>query len=184
MTDLIDEQTLNASTSADIVLLPKSYHTETCSVKLDHSLEGPSVGLLERTKSSSMQIGMRKMILIQKVLCHVVPGESPNTATVMVRVYNASKQTLKITKKTNIAQVQLQKDRTVFSEREYLVKPDQRRKYGEFEEAEADVGDLREGQPVLLDCSVTTGRRKPQIVRLVKRNEKIVVPLFSDNAGK
>jgi len=173
---------LKASTSADIVLLPKSYHTETCLVKLDQNLEKPSIGLLERTKSSSMQIGMRKMIIIQKVLCYLTPGESPNTATVEVRVYNASKQTLKITKKTIIAQVRLQKDRTVFSEKEHPVKSDQRRKYGELEEVE--VGDLREGQLVLLDCSVTTGVRKPQIVRLVRRNEKVLVPLFSDNAGQ
>ena len=181
--DLVDEQILNATTCDDIVLLPKTYLTETCSVKLSHNLEVPSVGLLERTKTSNMQIGMRKMIIIPKVLCYVSPGETASTATVTVRVYNASKQSLKITKKTIIAQVRLQKDRTVLSEREYPVKADQRRKYGELEDPDI-VGNLREGQPVLLDCSVTSGVKKPQIVRLVRRREKILVPLFSESAGK
>ena len=95
-------------------------------------------------------------------------------------MYNASKQTLKITKKTNIAQVRLQKDESTFSRREFEIKPDQRRKYGKF--VEDDVGSLKPGQLVLL--SSVGGNEKPFIVRLTVRDNKPVVPLSSVGAGK
>ena len=181
VSDLFSQEALNAVTSDDIVLLPKTYHTQTCFIKLNQQFSAPPVGLLERTRASSMQIGMRKMIIIPTVLCSLNTEGEAGSATVQVRMYNASKQTLKVTKKTNIAQVRLQKDQSTFSEKEYEIKPDQRRKYGEF--VDGDIGSLSSGQLVLLSSVTPEGRGRPVAVRLQTRSNKAVVPLGSDNVG-
>ena len=103
--DLLESEALDAATTNDIVLLPKTYHTEVCSVKLKSSLDYNPFVLMERTKASSMQIGMRKLIIIPKVLCYLNTSKDSCEATLNIKMYNASKQTLRITKKTKIAQV-------------------------------------------------------------------------------
>ena len=178
---ILEKDAFDAATTNDIVLMPKTYHTEVCIIKLNRTLGYQSVALMERTKASSMQIGMRKMIIIPKVLYFLDPSSECQDITIKVKMYNASKQTLRITKKTKIAQVRLQKSADVFSEKEHRLEPDQRMKYGEVRDLEGRV--LREGQPVL--CSYAyEGVTKPSIVCLVNRNGRLCVPLGSDQHGK
>ena len=103
-----------ATTTADVVLPPKAFHTETCDVSLgpeDMEVAGTRKVILERTADHGMNIGMRKMILVPKIVSEVkVEG---GTAKVEVRIYNASRQRLRISKKTNIAKVYLCKNKVL-----------------------------------------------------------------------
>jgi len=177
--DLLESEALDAATTNDIVLLPKTYHTEVCSVKLKSSLDYNPFVLMERTKASSMQIGMRKLIIIPKVLCYLNTSKDSCEATLNIKMYNASKQTLRITKKTKIAQVRLQKI-DAFSETVHDLVPDQRRKYGEF--PEIAWHHKKEGDAVCLNYSIDNVI-KPSIVKLVLKYNKLCVPLGSDTAG-
>ena len=179
--DMLAEEAYDAATTNDIVLMPKTYHTELCKVKLDSPLDYNPFVLMERTKASSMQIGMRKMIIIPKVLSFLNTEQDSSEATLLIKMYNASKQTLRVTKKTKIATVRLQK-RELWSERELIIDPDQRRRYGEVRNLEP--GDLREEKPVLLSFTVD-GVEKPSVVRVVKKNNKLCIPLgYEPAAGK
>ena len=136
---------------------------------------------MERTKASSMQIGMRKMIIIPKVLYFLDPSQDSQEVKIKIKMYNASKQTLRITKKTKIAQVRLQKSEDVFSEKEHRLEPDQRRKYGEVKELGGR--DIREGQPVLYSYTYD-GVTRPSVVKIINRNGRLCVPLGSEQSGK
>ena len=95
-----------ATTLVDVVLPPKAFHTEICHVDLkpeDMEIIGTKDVILERTSDHGMNIGMRKMILVPKILS-VVRVEN-GEAKVEVKIYNASRQRLRISKKTNIAKV-------------------------------------------------------------------------------
>ena len=95
-----------ATTLVDVVLPPKAFHTEICHVNLkpeDMEIIGTKNVILERTSDHGMNIGMRKMILVPKILS-VVKVEN-GEAKVEVKIYNASRQRLRISKKTNIAKV-------------------------------------------------------------------------------
>ena len=56
-----------------------------------------------------MNIGMRKMILVPKIISEVQQDEEE--MKVDVKIYNASRQRLRISKKTNIAKVFLCRNR-------------------------------------------------------------------------
>ena len=176
---LLNTETLDAATTEDIVLQPKTYHTGVCSVKLTRAYDFRPFALMERTKASSMKIGMRKMIIIPKVQCFLTTQEDSCEATLMIKMYNASKQTLRITKKTKIALVRVQKDESVFSDKEYEVEPDQRRKYGDIKEGFALH---QEGSPVLLSFT-HDGVTRPSVVNIVSKNNKLCVPLGSEASG-
>ena len=63
-----------------------------------------------------------------------------------------------------------------------IIDPDQRRRYGEVRNLEP--GDLREEKPVLLSFTVD-GVEKPSVVRVVKKNNKLCIPLgYEAAAGK
>jgi len=91
-----------------VVLMPKSFHTERCTVQLKPG-EGPALNaahvILQRTDDYAMKIGMRKLILVPKVLTQLTWEADGEVATVEVQIYNASKQRLRLSKKTNIANV-------------------------------------------------------------------------------
>jgi hypothetical protein len=108
------------ATQKDVVLLPKSYHTERCTVLLrEDQLAGLNdvLVVLERTTDHSMNIGMRKLILVPKVLTRMSCDQEANMATVEVRIYNASKQRLRLSKNTNIGKVFLPKAAGFFNRR-------------------------------------------------------------------
>ena len=178
--NLLDDEGLDAATTNDIVLQPKTYHTEVCLVKLNKTFSSEPFALMERTKASSMQIGMRKMIIIPKSLCFLSVEKDNSEATVMIKMYNASKQTLRITKKTKIAKVRLQKDDNVFSSKEYIVEPDQRRKYGEVS---GDGRVMTEGLPVLLSYTLDNVI-KPNVVKFIYKSNKLCIPLGSEHNGE
>jgi len=95
--ELLEAEPFDAVTSEDIILQPKTYHSEVCTVKISKSYTENPFAVLERTKASGMKIGMRKMILVPKVLSFL--NTDKEEATIIVNMYNASKQTLRITKK-------------------------------------------------------------------------------------
>ena len=109
-----------ASTLNDVVLLPKSFHTERCVVPLkpeELATLNDALVILERTPDHGMNIGMRKMILVPKVLSRLACDQSSEQATVEVRIYNASKQRLRLSKNTNIARIFLPRYSNFFSRR-------------------------------------------------------------------
>ena len=179
--DILEQEAFDAATTNDIVLMPKTYHSEECIVKLNRALNYQSFALMERTKASSMQIGMRKMIIIPKVLYFLDPSPDSQEVKIKIKMYNASKQTLRITKKTKIAQVRLQKSEDVFSEKEHRLEPDQRRKYGEVRDLEGRM--IREGQPVLYTHTYD-GVTRPSVVNIINRNGRLCVPLGSEQSGE
>ena len=179
--DILEKEAFDAATTNDIVLMPKTYHSEECIVKLDRALNYQAFALMERTKASSMQIGMRKMIVIPKVLYFLDSSSDSQEVKIKIKMYNASKQTLRITKKTKIAQVRLQKSEEVFSEKEHRLEPDQRRKYGEVKDLGGRV--IREGQPVLYSYAYD-GVTRPSVVKIINRNGRLCVPLGSEQSGK
>ena len=61
--------------------------------------------ILERTTDHGMNIGMRKMILVPKLVSEVCLDNEE--VKVEVQIYNASRQRLRISKKTSIAKVYL-----------------------------------------------------------------------------
>ena len=100
-----------ATIMGDVVLPPKAFHTEICQVNLKpEDLEniGTRKVILERTTDHGMNIGMRKMILMPKILSEIKVENGE--AKVEVKIYNASRQRLRISKKTNIARVFLCKN--------------------------------------------------------------------------
>jgi len=176
--NFLETDAVDASTTTDIVLKPKTYHTEVCTVKTSKSYKEQPFVVFERTKASGMKIGMRKMILVPKVLSFLnTEGEE---ATLLVTLYNASKQTLRITKKTKIASVRIQKQETLMDE-EYDLEVDQRRKFGEVNVIDRSI--VKEGRPVLLTFNVN-GARKPSLVKIVVRSGKSFVPLGPELAGE
>lgn len=99
------------ATQKDIVLLPKSFHVERCEVQLKPEemvgLDNALV-IMERTSDHAMNIGMRKLILVPKVLTRVTCSGNDaeeQRATVEVRIYNASKRQLRLSKNTNIGKI-------------------------------------------------------------------------------
>ena len=176
--DLVVADPVDAITTTDIVLQPKCYHTELCTVKLPEIHELPPLAVLERTKASSMKIGMRKMILVPKAFNFIKIEDGVN-ASVLVRMYNAWKMPIRITKKTKIAELKLLR-KNLYEETSLSVDVDQRRKYGVL-----NAPDIlfKESMPVLLSY-LEKGEKKPNIVRLVKRNNKFCVPLENELSGK
>ena len=174
---LVDADTYDALTTTDIILNPKAYHTENCSIKMMKSYNFTPFGVLERTKASSMNIGMRKMILVPRVV-NFINILDENSATIQVTMYNASKQTLRITKKTKIASVRIQKP-NILSDEEFNLSIDQREKYGELD----CNNTLKEGQLIFLSFD-ENDVRKPNIVKMISRNGKLLVPLRSEHSGK
>ena len=179
--DILDKEAFDATSTNDISMMPKTYHTEECVVKLNKTLDYQSLALMERTNHSSMQIGMRKMIIIPKVLYLLGPSTDSQEVRIKIRMYNASKQKLKFTKKTKIAKVRLQKSEDVFSEKEYRLEPDQRRKYGEVRDLEGR--EIREGQPILYTHTYD-GVPSPSVVNIINRNGRLCVPLGSEQSGE
>jgi len=102
---------LCATTPGDVVLAPKAFHEETCLVNIkSEEVEAFSSMkvILERTADHGMNIGMRKMILVPRIVSSLkIDGDQ---VKVSVRIYNASRQRLRISKKTNIAKVFLCKN--------------------------------------------------------------------------
>eukprot|EP00090_Calanus_glacialis_P001028 TRINITY_DN10736_c0_g1_i4.p1 TRINITY_DN10736_c0_g1~~TRINITY_DN10736_c0_g1_i4.p1 ORF type:complete len:2067 (+),score=620.98 TRINITY_DN10736_c0_g1_i4:267-6467(+) len=175
---LLEAEPVDAVTSEDIILQPKTYHSEVCTVKILKSYTEKPFAVLERTKASGMKIGMRKMILVPKVLSFL--NTDTEVATIIVNMYNASKQTLRITKKTKIASVRIQKPGILLDD-DYELSLDQRKKYGEVEGASMSMEN--EGKPIMLTFT-ENGSRKPSLVRMVARSGKIFVPLGAELAGK
>eukprot|EP00092_Neocalanus_flemingeri_P030045 GFUD01032620.1.p1 GENE.GFUD01032620.1~~GFUD01032620.1.p1 ORF type:complete len:2235 (+),score=576.38 GFUD01032620.1:40-6744(+) len=175
--DFVETEPVDAVTTTDIVLKSKTYHTEICSVKTTQSFLKEPFVVLERTKASGMKIGLRKMILVPKVLSFLnTEGEE---ASLLVTMYNASKQTLRITKKTKIASVRIQNPDILLGD-EYDIVVDQRRKYGELEVTDRSL--VKEDKPVLLTY-IENGTRKPSLVKIVSRSGKPFVPLGSELSG-
>lgn len=100
-----------ATVPTDIHLAPKSFHTQLCNVsskEKDLNELASKVVVLNRTKDHGMNIGMRKMILIPRAVTELqMDGD---TAKVMVTIYNASRQNLRISTKTNIATLFVSKE--------------------------------------------------------------------------
>jgi hypothetical protein len=120
-------------------------------------------------------------IIIPKVLYLLGPSTDSQEVRIKIRMYNASKQKLKFTKKTKIAKVRLQKSEDVFSEKEHRLEPDQRRKYGEVRDLEGRM--IREGQPVLYTHTYD-GVTRPSVVNIINRNGRLCVPLGSEQSGQ
>ena len=169
---------VDAVATTDIILQPKTYHSELCKVKLPKTYKEDPFALL--VKHRSMNFGMRKMILVPKVLSFInIKNEE---ATVSVTMYNASKLTQKITKNSKIASVRVQKA-DILSFGEYDLDVDQRKKYGQIKDSELDASDTsHEGKPVLLSF-IVNGAKKPSFVKMVSRSGKIFVPLGSELSG-
>ena len=179
--DILEKEAFDATSTNDISMMPKTYHTEECVVKLNKTLDYQSFALMERTNHSSMQIGMRKMIIIPKVFYLLGPSTDSQEVRIKIRMYNASKQKLKFTKKTKIAKVRLQKSEDVFSEKDHRLEPDQRRKYGEVRDLEGR--EITEGQPVLYTHTYD-GVARPSVVNIINRNGRLCVPLGSEQSGE
>jgi len=60
---------------------------------------------MRRTKDHGMNIGMRKMIMIPQVVSQLTINR--DQAQIMVTIYNASRQGLRISTKTNIARLSI-----------------------------------------------------------------------------
>jgi len=173
----MDKHIYDAATTTDIVLKPKTYHTEVCSVQVDKAFSSDPIVLLERTKASSMKIGMRKMILVPKVMNFMkLEGQE---GKVPVTMYNASKQTLRISKKTNIASVRVQKSH-IAEEKQHKVAVDLRGKKGEILVEDAAL--VKEDRLVLLTVT-KNDVKKPSVVKTLCWNKKAYVPLNGDFLG-
>eukprot|EP00088_Acartia_fossae_P000776 TRINITY_DN10308_c0_g1_i2.p1 TRINITY_DN10308_c0_g1~~TRINITY_DN10308_c0_g1_i2.p1 ORF type:complete len:1213 (-),score=414.01 TRINITY_DN10308_c0_g1_i2:230-3334(-) len=101
-----------ATVPADILLAPKSFHKQLCNVTLKDKelsdLRPNQLVIVNRTKDHGMNIGMRKMILIPRAVSQLqIDGD---TAKIEVTIYNASRQGLRISTKTNIAKLLLCKE--------------------------------------------------------------------------
>jgi len=177
----LEKEVVDAVTTNDIVLKPKSYHTELCKAKVDNSKYPENEDILvqcERTKASTMRIGMRKMILVPKLLTYMRLGDSH--AEVSVRLYNSSNSIMRISAKTPIAGLRFGKPGIV-SEEELKVTTDRRRRFGTVTER---YNQLTEGQVVLLSCSERgKAGRKPTIVKLTLKDKMISVPLGPELGG-
>ena len=154
--EFMEKEVVDAITSTDIVLKPKTYHTEVCTAKVGLELDTAPVVVVERTKNRTMSIGMRKMILVPKVLSYLTVAGTE--ATVMVRLYNASKSIMRISAKTQIAGLRVQRAGAVGAE-VLEVEVDRRRRVGEVVVTDR-YSQLREEQPVLLSWRLG-GVRKP-----------------------
>jgi len=176
--NFLESGLVDAVATSDIILHPKTYHSELCKVKLPKTYKEDPFALL--VKHRSMNFGMRKMILVPKVLSFInIKNEE---ATVIVTMYNASKITQKITKNSKIASVKVQKP-DILSVDEYDLDVDQRKKYGQVKGSELDATDSsHEGKPVLVTF-IMNGSKKPSFVKMILRSGKIFVPLGSELNG-
>ena len=178
--EFLEKEVVDAATTTDIVLKPKTYHTEICTAKMDLDYGRDALVQVERTKASTMRIGMRKMILVPKVLTYmqVAGGE----ARVSVRLYNASKSIMRISAKTPIAGLRVQKPGVV-AEEEQGVKVDRKRRFGEVVVTDR-YSNLRDEQVVLLSWR-ERGRegRKPNVVKLAVKGGLATVPLGQEVTG-
>ena len=179
--EFLEKEVVDAATTTDIVLKPKTYHTEICTAKMDLDYGPDALVQVERTKASTMRIGMRKMILVPKVLTYmqVAGGE----ARVSVRLYNASKSIMRISAKTPIAGLRVQKPGVV-AEEEQGVKVDRKRRFGEVVVTDR-YSNLRDEQVVLLSWR-ERGRegRKPNVVKLAVKGGLATVPLGQEVTGQ
>lgn len=178
--EYLEKEVVDATTTSDIVLKPKTYHTETCIAKIDLDYGVDPLVQVERTKASTMKIGMRKMILVPKVLTFM--KVSGGEAKVQVRLYNASKSIMRISAKTPIAGLRVQKPGVV-AEVDNLVTADRKRRAGEVVVTDR-YSQLREDQRVLLSWR-ERGRtsRRPVVARLAVRRGVVTVPLGLDTPG-
>merc|ERR1719402_640959 len=115
---LFEEDPYTATTTQDIVIPPKSLHTETCELTCKGNeivLNKNKLLLITKSKHHSMKIGMRKMIFVPKVFS-ILEDVQPLGSTVNpkrkidIQIYNASKQGLRISNKTNIGDIMVEKE--------------------------------------------------------------------------
>ena len=168
--EYFEKEVVDALTTTDIVLKPKTYHTELCVAKLDLDYGSDPLVQVEKTKTSTMKIGMRRMILVPRVVTYIKMENGEGR--VFVKLYNASKSIMRISAKTPIAGLRIQKPGVVGSSG-MKVEVDKRRRgvgevlvtdrYLQLKEEELVVLTWREGDqrwPTLARLNVRKGVTK------------------------
>ena len=171
--EYFEKEVVDALTTTDIVLKPKTYHTELCVAKLDLDYGSDPLVQVEKTKTSTMKIGMRRMILVPRVVTYIKMENGEGR--LYVKLYNASKSIMRISAKTPIAGLRIQKPGVVGSSG-MKVEVDKRRKgvgevqvtdrYLQLKEEELVVLTWREGEqrwPTLARLNIRKGTTKVAI---------------------
>ena len=145
--EYFEKDVVDALTTTDIVLKPKTYHTEICVAKLDVDYGSDPIVQVEKTKTSTMKIGMRRMILVPKVVTYIKMGNGEGRLS--VKLYNASKSIMRISANTPIAGLRIQKPGVVGTSSMKVVADKRRRGVGEVQVTERYL-QLKEEELVVL----------------------------------
>ena len=145
--EYFEKDVVDALTTTDIVLKPKTYHTEVCVAKLDVDYGSDPIVQVEKTKTSTMKIGMRRMILVPKVVTYIKMGNGEGRLS--VKLYNASKSIMRISANTPIAGLRIQKPGVVGTSSMKVVADKRRREVGEVQVTERYL-QLKEEELVVL----------------------------------
>lgn len=145
--EYFEKDVVDALTTTDIVLKPKTYHTEVCVAKLDVDYGSDPIVQVEKTKTSTMKIGMRRMILVPKVVTYIKMGNGEGRLS--VKLYNASKSIMRISANTPIAGLRIQKPGVVGTSSMKVVADKRRRGVGEVQVTERYL-QLKEEELVVL----------------------------------
>ena len=145
--EYFEKEVVDALTTTDIVLKPKTYHTELCVAKLDLDYGSDPLVQVEKTKTSTMKIGMRRMILVPKVVTFIKMENGEGRLS--VKLYNASKSIMRISAKTPIAGLRIQKPGVVGSSGMKVEVDKRRRGVGEVQVTDRYL-QLKEDELVVL----------------------------------
>ena len=180
MEEYLEKEVVDAITTTDIVLKPKTYHTEVCTAKLDLDYGPSPLVMVEKTKASTMRIGMRKMVVVPKRLAFI--KMEGGEAKVPVRLYNASKSIMRISAKTPIAGLRVQKPGVVGEEEERVAVVDRRGRQGELQPGR--YSNLTDEQLVVLSWEERGKEaRRPSLAKLCVKKGQVTVPLGGQEAA-
>merc|ERR1712192_270092 len=141
--EYFEKEVVDALTTTDIVLKPKTYHTELCVAKLDLDYGSDPLVQVEKTKTSKMKNGEGRLY---------------------VKLYNASKSIMRISAKTPIAGLRIQKPGVVGSSGMKVEVDKRRRGVGEVQVTDRYL-QLKEEELVVLTWHEGEQRR-PTLARL------------------